>query len=446
MTLYPYQAEGVEWLAPKHFALLGDQMGLGKTPQALVAAKKAGVKRLLVVCPAVTIPQWERQIAAWTPGTFDVTVLSYNRVVQNLEVLKLGRFDLMILDEAHLVKSIDAQRAAAILGKQGIIRNCDRVWALTGTPMQNHPGELWTLTRVFGYTKYRYEEWLARFCKIRVTPYGPKPVGAKEDAMPELREILKRFTLRRRVAEVQKDLPKVNISTIVVEPGPVDMIEHFPAYQNAGKTLANVRADMEKALSKLERDWYTTGPTSDEAFDALAAQTESYSTLRRFVGLQKCKPLADLIYSEMGSKYKLVVFFEHKAMVEEMRILLDSRVGMKAIYGGTKPEKRDEYIRQFIEKPTRNHVLMVQTKVGGTGLDGLQAVCNQAILLEPSWVPGENAQCIGRLARIGQKLPVFVRFIALNNMLDKAITEANIRKTRDIELAGLGEQPGGNGE
>lgn len=434
MTLYPYQVEGVEWLSKFHFALLADEMGLGKTPQAIVAAKKAGVKRVVVVCPAVTIPQWRRQLEAWAPGTFDVMVLSYNQVVQKLETLKLARFDLMILDEAHFVKSLDAQRAQAILGKDGLIRHCKRVWALTGTPMENHPGELWTLTKVFGYTKYRYEDWMARFCKMRHTPYGLKPVGANADAMPELRQIMGRFTLRRRVREVMKDLPKVTIDTVVVEPGPVNMIEHFPAYQNAGKTLVDVRRDMDAQLMEL-MDY----ADSDESFDALAAKTDSYSTLRRFVGLQKCQALADLIRAEMGYRYKLVVFFEHKAVVEEMRLLLPPGLGMKSIYGGTKPEKRDEAIRQFIDKPDRNHVLLINTSVGGTGLDGLQKVCNQVIMLEPSWVPGKNAQAIARIARIGQERPVFVRFIALNNKLDRAITEANVRKTKDINLAGLGD-------
>lgn len=443
MELYKYQEEGADWLAGRRYALLADEMGLGKTLQAIVGALRAGIKHVLVICPAVTVPQWEWQLRKWTDGQVKGTVVSYEYASKNHELFALLKWELLILDEAHFVKSIDAQRAKYIVGKGGIIHASKRAWLLTGTPMQNHPGELWVIARVLGATQLTHDEWLRKFCKVRITPWGAKPVGAKREAMPELRQIMNRFTKRRRWKDVDQQISAVNIDTVVVPAGPVDMIEHFPAYQNAGKTIADVRKEMAAEMEALGNSFIANGMAHDdnEAFDQLAAKTKATATLRRFIGLQKVQGLCDILTAEADAdpRYKCVVFFQHKAVVEEARLLLPSKIGMKAIYGGSKPEKRAEHIRQFIEKPTRNHVLLIQTQVGGTGFDGLQAVCNQAIMLEPSWVPGENAQCIGRLARIGQKRPVFVRFIALANTLDRRITEVNARKTADINLAGLGD-------
>jgi len=162
---YAYQDIGSDFLADRKNALLADEPGLGKSKQSIVAADKVGVTTITVVCPASMVRSWEREFLKWqttprklsviTKGTNDpindgANILSYNLATQNKLHAKLmkNRRELLILDECDFLKNPSAKRTQKCLGMGhniGLAQRHDRVWALSGTPVRNHVGELWPL-------------------------------------------------------------------------------------------------------------------------------------------------------------------------------------------------------------------------------------------------------------------------------------------------------------
>src|SRR3990167_9349696 len=226
----PYQLTGRDFLAARTHALLADQMRVGKSPQAIMAADKIGAERVLVTCPAIAAYQWREHWLDWSdraPATIigrdlDVSkpgiyIASYNRAVQHQEALRTAsRWDVLIVDEAHFAKNHTAQRTAAMYGKSGLGWNANRLWALTGTPAPNHAGEMWPLLRAFGIVKMTYDEFIRYFCHY---DWRTDTVfGNKREHLTELRALIAPFTLRRTLKEVAPDLPPIAYNFFAVEP------------------------------------------------------------------------------------------------------------------------------------------------------------------------------------------------------------------------------------
>jgi SWI/SNF-related matrix-associated actin-dependent regulator 1 of chromatin subfamily A len=160
MNPYPYQLEGIEWLAARRNALLADEMGLGKSAQVVWAANRIGATRVLVLCPAlarqVWLYEWRQNGAlhlvvnaiyssADQPLLEGVTVCSYDLASRKpvSEVLADMQWDLVVLDEAHYLKTVTSKRSQSVYRR--ICPNGRRVWALSGTPAPNHPGEMYPM-------------------------------------------------------------------------------------------------------------------------------------------------------------------------------------------------------------------------------------------------------------------------------------------------------------
>src|SRR6185312_1391438 len=136
-------------------------MGLGKSAQAITAADRLNAKRILIICPAVARVNWEREFAKFSSQnrSFPIILTSKDKITNDSIIISfdlltrinpacLGEFDVLIIDEIHLGKSIKAKRTHAIFGKKGIIHGQNsqcKIWALSGTPAPNHAGELWPL-------------------------------------------------------------------------------------------------------------------------------------------------------------------------------------------------------------------------------------------------------------------------------------------------------------
>lgn len=453
MTLYPYQTEGVAWLAPRRTALLADEMGLGKTPQALMAAQLP----VLVVCPAIARVHWQREAERWRGwrtdvitgagkwGGFpcvqfskdasrvaDVTVVSYNGLENENIFLYLTaqRWGTLILDEAHYLKSPTALRTKNVLGKGGLAHHADRTWCLTGTPMPNHPGELWPMMYVLGATTLRYAAWAARFCRIDDTG---KIRGAKQSAIPELRELLKPFCLRRTKKGAGMQLPPLTINALPVEAGEVPNIEeHFTA------VAARVNLDMTRLAAKLEE---MVAAEEGKARVAVARGAdlsgfiESTPTLRRYVGLQKVEAIAALVNAEMeaGAYDKLVIFCWHKAVINELKARL-RQWGAESLYGGT-PEAKKQAIIDDFQNRKKPAIILANLNTAGTAISLTAA--HQVIFTELDWVPGNNAQAAARCHRHGQEMPVTARVAYLPGTLDEQIQWTLARKLADQAALGL---------
>lgn len=448
IELFPYQKEGIKWLAQQRFALLADEMGLGKSAQAVKACDLVKAERVLVICPAVARQNWIREFQKFSSVSRLLTaitkksalasvknsqnsvVLSYDLAHSSLADLN-GPWDCLILDEAHYLKSIDAKRTKAVLGKDGLIHKAKRTWALSGTPTPNHPAELWPLLYTFGVTKLRYEQFVDRYCTFYEAQHGRQITGARTGNIPELRQLISNVMLRRRKSEVMQELPPIFYSDVVVEAGLVDIgieasFAHYIFPVDKTKELFQ-ELDQQRSLVKSMVD---TAGLGKDGMAALAAMAQSVSTLRRYVGLQKVQPVVDMITEELetGAYEKVVLFAVHRDVIEGLRAKL-SKFKPVTIYGGTDPERRTRNIDKFQNNP-KCKIFIGNIQAAGTAIT-LTAAHN-VIFVEQDWVPGNNAQAAMRCHRIGQKNTVFVRFVGLADSIDEKVAQVLKRKTRDI--------------
>jgi SWI/SNF-related matrix-associated actin-dependent regulator 1 of chromatin subfamily A len=423
--LFPHQTVGVEFLKQNRLALLADEMGLGKSAQSIVAADAVGAERILVLCPAVARINWLREFQKfskysrkWTliegikdcPTPHGSAVSSYDLASRNGKNWP-GNWDCLVLDEVHYLKSIDAKRAKAVLGKEaGLVHRAKRIWALSGTPAPNHAGELWPLLRVFGVTPLSYDAFVQRYCDFYDSGYGLKISGTKKSAIPELRQLLARVMLRRRKSEVLKDLPSLFFSTVTVEPGHVDV----------GLELSRLKGEQARLAEAL----------SFSSIEALQALSQSVSTLRRYNGLRKVAPVAELVEAELelGLYEKIVIFAIHVDAIEGLAKKL-ARFHPVVVTGSTPASARQAHVDAFQSNPD---VRIFTGNIQAAGTNLTLTAAHHVLFLEQDWVPGNNAQAAARCHRIGQTSSVTVRFVSLSDPLDERVTEIVEKKTSEL--------------
>lgn len=443
LKLFPFQVEGSKWLASKKYALLADEMGLGKSAQAINAADQIDAAKILILCPAVARENWIREFKKFSRVNRqyislqtkrdqigqEVNICSYD-LIPNLNS-QFKSIDLLILDEAHYLKSISAKRTKAVLGSNGLIHKCKRAWALTGTPTPNHPGELWPLLYTFGWTQLKYPEFLRLFCTYYKHSWGIQVTGAQIKNIPRLKNILAPVMLRRKKEEVMKDLPPIFFSHVVVEAGKVDLDiqTSFIQYLTSVNRTQDLMDKIEKENQVL-KNFHDTISTNSQFMNALKILAPSISTLRKYNGLQKVDPVSEMVSEELifGAYEKIIIFAIHKDVIDRLREKL--RLFKPVIlYGGTPREKRERRIQRFQEDP-KCRVFIGNIAACGTAIT-LNAAHN-VLFIEQDWVPGNNAQASMRCHRIGQKNPVSVRFVGLANSMDEKISQVLKRKTEEI--------------
>lgn len=457
--LFPFQKIGAEWLASRKYCLLADRMGLGKTPQAVVAAKNIGAAKILVLCPAIGRPNWQQVFKEWgnpalthclyeggnpSPHCASASLhissydlLSYPAV---WKVLSEITWDLLILDEAHYLKSLEAGRAKRVFGREGLARKTQRVWALTGTPSPNHAGELWILLYTFGVTELSYEKFIDYFCVTAPNSFSRETwkkriIGTTVDAkkLAELRAMLAKIMLRRMPEEVNLELPPITFGDVFFEPSPVDIEVESSFIQYV------YPKDRRAELTEMLRGAETLINTATEAtalgestFPILEGLSKSpgVSTLRRFAGLQKVPGIIDMVKDEFNRKCydKLVIFAVHRDVIAGLRKGL-SDYNAVTLFGGMPIDTKKANIEAFIHNPWCK-VIICNIQAAGTSIT--LTVANHVLFAEQDWVPDNNAQAAMRCHRIGQTRPVFVRFCGVKDSFDEKIARVIKRKTKEI--------------
>lgn len=435
MELFPYQSEGARWLKDRRLALLADEMGLGKSAQAIRAADFIGANRVCVICPAVARTNWIREFKKFAllqrhfnavfsrgapPDHSSSIVISYDLAV-HFSPEHWGKFDVLILDEGHYLKSIKTKRTQQVLGKKGYVRNAKKIWVLTGTPAPNHAGELWPLLYTFGFVPEPYDGFVQKYCTSIETAYGRQITGTRIAAIPELKRILSGVMLRRKTTEVLKDLPKMFFQDLVVDPEPDKIDFEFqtdPKFAREKEILANAFGG--------DSDF-----TPDQAMMLLEGLAGSISTLRRYVGLKKVGPICDIVGPELTNRDcdKVVLFACHNQVVQGLQHNL-REFNPVVITGDTPHRQRDENIDAFQNDPDCR-VFIGNIQAAGTAITLTAAT--QGIFVEQDWVPGNNAQAAKRLHRIGQTKPVFIRVASLANSFDEQVSNILMRKARELK-------------
>lgn len=442
---FEYQSVGAEWLKLRSHALLADEMGLGKTRQAVMASDSIGAKSILIICPSVARINWKREFDLWsilspqfkvcesqTDFPTKYTIVSFDYATNHKDRLMNQLWDLLIIDESHMVKAVDAKRTSAILGSSGIIRKVKRCWALTGTPAPNHAGELWPLLYTFGVTTLSYTAFIHKYCNTYRFHDRLNVTGTKVSMIPEVKKLLSKIMLRRLKEEVMKDLPPIHFTHFEVEPGVADILMQpgIDKYFNgSGVNEKELHEELDKQRKFIDHALENIGLGANgmKALDGIA---NSISTLRQYTGLQKVEPIAKLIDEELKANAydKIVIFAVHRGVIEGLRAKLFKHKPV-TLYGGTPPKDRQKAVDKF-QNNKRCRIFIGNILAAGTAIT-LTAAHN-VLFVEQSWVPGDNAQAAMRCHRIGQDKPVYVRFAGLADSFDNKISMTLKRKSKEL--------------
>lgn len=443
LQLWPYQKADLEYMLRREHSLDADEPGLGKTPTAIVLANEMQAQRVLVVCPASIRFQWVRRILEWsTMGkSYAVpdrmvyaittakggvhpraawTVVSYELARSSgvLGALRKGRYDLLILDECHYLKTYDAKRSRAVFGgghdplyHEALAACAGRVVGLSGTPLPNRPREAYNLARHLCHESIDYmseERFNSRFNPVDL-------IRGKRDDGTE-------FTYKNehsgRHAELQNRL-RANFMTRHLKRDVLTQL-HYPVYEL-------VRVEETHAVKTALRAESLLGIDPETLSGADATVLGHIAEARRLMGEAMAPQVAG--YAKVlvsGGVAKLVIFYWHISVGAILEKALGS-LGVTRVDGHTGAQRKDQLVQKFIDDPTQ-HVLIGNMLSLGVGTDGLQAVSAYAIIAEPDWTPANNVQPIDRLNRIGQTRTVQADIMVAPGSIAEKVLASALRK------------------
>lgn len=442
-TLRPYQCEGLGWL---HYlqqmafgGCLADDMGLGKTVQVLALLEERRVRRAkealppsLIVVPRSLLFNWMQEAGKFTPhlrlldftGTgrqlgadaldqVDVILTTYGTVRRDIERLKDQPFDYVILDEAQAVKN-----AAAITAKSVRLLNARHRLAMSGTPVENHLGELWSLF-----------EFLNPGLLGAASAFNQ---SIARDPTPEQRALLGRalrpFMLRRTKAQVARDLPDRQEDTLYcalpeAQRRNYDALREY--YRKA--LLEKVAADglnkskiiVLEALLRLRQAACHPGLIDKARADEPCAKFDT---------------LLPQLVEVVEEGHKALVFSQFTGFLALLKKELDAR-GIVYEYLDGKTRDRQARVDRF-QADDACKLFLISLKAGGVGLNLTAA--EYVFLLDPWWNPAVEAQAIDRAHRIGQTRKVMAyRLIAKDTVEEKVL--ALQENKRELATAILSE-------
>lgn len=452
----------MDFLSARSKAILADDTGLGKSAQSIRAADKVGARRILILCQAIgrvswakEVPMWQtipREVVQFTKDTKTIplgdvaVVAAFSTLSRKADLARLKKllwtsqmfsgFDLVIIDEAHHLSSADSARTKAVYGKTmdvagGVLElvEAPRVWLLSATLQRNNASELFphlralfphVLARLFNYVP-KLKDFVERYCKTAVTPYGENIIGNNPDTIPELRDAMRPFILRRVKRDVAKELGEVQHVTL---PLPID-----PAQV---KLAARTDNDLLQYLDALD-----AGAMSEDDVPV------NVSALWRTLGEFKAAPSIEWIteFLDNNPDRKLVVFAHHRAVIKALHAGLFPYIPC-VIDGGTPPTRRGEEVDLFQRDPLAR-LFIGQTIAAGTSITLTAA--SDVLMVEQEWTPADNYQAISRVHRIGQTNPVTVYHAYAAGTVDERIAARAKRKTADFNEL-LGQLTEGNAE
>lgn len=410
--LLDWQKEGVAFLLDRPAILnnephryLNDEMGLGKTCQACVAIRTLKPKFALYITPASLRTHWAFSLQDWgvakkedifvirsgtdvIPETAKHIIVSYHLTdADNIfNQLIVREFGVILIDEAQALQSALSNRSNNILGQKGkgLISRGFYKFLLSGTAATDRVFQLFPVLKTLapqcirphtsevGFGKY--------FCNgFHVKGEGWNFKGASH--VVELRERMRPFLLRRTLAEVMPELPPYVYKDVFVE-------------------------------VKLDKDIHDT----------------ALPTLRRLTGVAKVPAVVEYVKERMASCKKLIIFAYH---TEVIALLVEqlSEFGALPITGKQNEAEKTKAKEAFCSPfALHRNILVIQRTAGGTGMDGLQTVCNVVVEAEPDWTPGTTWQNSARIRRMMQTKVTFVESVIARNTCDDTVIRNHNKK------------------
>lgn len=438
-VLFPFQTAGVQYALGRKMTLIGDEPGLGKTPQAIAATNswaealpKGGRRfRGLLVVPANVRIMWQRALRRWStiPGlqSYAVakaadgvnphshfTIISYE-LARNPAVLKALMkldYDVMICDEAHYMKTMAALRTKALLGgyhdgvldwRPGLMSRAAKTVFLTGTPLPNRPRECYTIARALSWDAIDWSSYNAFEHRYNPSYFGEEDSGR----LPELRARLRcNFMIRRLKKDVMKDLPQKRYELTYIEPN------------GAIKRALRKERMLDISLSDLDNP-------NVEVIGHISAARHEMGVAKVPRVLEHCRYLLD------GGVEKMILFAWHREVMKQLQEGL-AKHGVVRLDGSTGMLERQRVVDEFQENPDCR-IFLGQVKAAGVGITLTAA--SHVVFAEASWTPADNEQCVDRAHRIGQTSSVLAQFLVVADSMDERVLGAAIKKYRVIYSA-----------
>lgn len=404
--LYPFQREGVAFLHGGRTRLLFDEMGIGKTIQALCAIERGSCA--LVICPKVLRSNWATECARWRgdlvpviinrrsafrwPEPGECVIINYDLLPEDFTGTPAPGTHL-ICDEAQAIKSYKAKRTQAV---RKIVRRIFKAdgcaWLLTGTPLLNRPNELWAMLQALQLGSKLYGDYYLFVKQFGGTVDGLGIIEWDSSRVAQCAmDPIRPYALRRTRAEVLPDLPTKTYRSLAVE-----------------ATIPRLRTADDAILS------------FDNIDDLMAHMSEDAGMMadRKLLAASKIPALLQLVQTYEDASEPVVVFSAHRAPIEA----LAERQGWRTIMGGT--HDRQGAVDAF--QAGKLAGLGCTIRAAGVGLTLTRA--SHVIFVDQDWVPAINAQAEDRVCRIGQTRGVVITVLVADHELDKAVSARLLEK------------------
>lgn len=429
LPLYPYQLEGVVFAKKKDYnLLLADEMGVGKSLSAIGCMALSGSKKTCIIVPAPIKYQWERNVKSYLKHhgqvfvcegqDFDmsdclfvkhskVVILNYNIVNYWVDLLMQYEWDLLILDEAHRIKHPEAQVSKAIMGDNMLRTKCKSCICLSGTPLTDRNSDIWNVVRAVNPTLFgTHFAFQQRYC---LNPISADSKTAQSVNTIELHHklVASGTMLRRTKKDVYTEVPKVQMDVV-----PLSV---------TSKALEQYAAETKESTK-----WMKAQQGRERGKAAFKVQQSLEKYLQEAIRL-KLPLVIDWIKDYLAeSNSKLVVGVVHR---EKCGDILYEKFKDCAVHvdGAVTAKSKDRLLTQFMTDD-RKRLLIGNIQSIGTGIDGLQHVCSNMVIVELPFSIADVWQLIARLDRNGQIAPVTVTFLVVKDSIDNMLVNMLDRK------------------
>lgn len=419
--LRDYQREGFEFLVRRTAAGVGaclaDDMGLGKTVQALaLLLHRASMGSTLIVAPTSVCRNWQSEARRFAPSLRihfladegdrlgciqkskegDVILASYGLLVSEVAALAGHRFGTVIFDEAHALKNASTQRAQAARELQAGVKV-----ALTGTPIENHVGELHALFDLL-------VPGLLGTRKAFDAAFGAEVARGNREVSQQLRRVIRPFVLRRTKGQVLSELPPKTEMVRIVRP----TAAHHAFYEAARqRVVEHLNAESPKT-----RRPFTAAPRSERATNKIELLSELMRLRRAAIDPRlvagtdappgaKLDTLIEILVELREENHRALVFSQFLEVLDLVKERLDAlQIDSRRLDGTMTADARAKEVEAF--QSGKGDVFLLSLKAGGVGMNLTGA--DFVILLDPWWNPAVEDQAADRAHRIGQARPVTV--------------------------------------
>ena len=411
--LFPFQIKGVEFLESRNGrGLIGDEMGIGKTIQALGYLKlHPELRPAIIVCPASLKLNWAKETKAWINDQFSIAsgksnpienkpiiIINYDIISAKIDELLQLNPQCLVLDEIHLIKNSKTQRTKAI---KKLAKKIQSVIALTGTPIISKPIEFFNILNILDKNEWpSYWSYAHRYCDAKHNGFGWNFNGASN--MEELNQRVRNIMIRRLKSEVLPELPKKIRSVIPLE------INNLNEYKKAENDFIEwlTKKEGEEKANKIKRAQHLT----------------RIEKLKQLAVLGKLENTKNWILNFLESGEKLVIFCTHTNTINYYFDIFN-KMGIETVKlnGESSINQKNIAVSEF--QNNKNCKLFVgNLKAAGVGLTltAASSVC----FVELGWTPGEHDQAEDRVHRIGQTSNTTnIYYLIANQTIETEIAE-----------------------